>query len=135
MLFLATMISLLGLRKNPNVSTSIHLFLVEVFGYEIWNLAVADKYNAMSELVARISGEYGLENTRQQGRNAINTANVQAQAASALSAQGHLQNLDYAQKFPNNPYQLLESLAGMITGDSGLGGSIVTGKQIGRAHV
>ena len=87
------------------------------------NLAVADKYNAMSELVARISGEYSLENTRLAGRNAINTANVQAQAASALSAQGHLQNLDYAQKFPNNPYQLLESLAGMITGDSGLGGS------------
>ena len=61
------------------------------------NLAVADKYNAMSELVARISGEYGLENTRQAGRNAINTANVQASAAKALSAQGHKQDMEYTE--------------------------------------
>ena len=74
------------------------------------NLAVADKYNAMSELVARISGEYGLANTRQAGRNAINTANVQAQAASALSAQGHRQDMEYTDKYPSNPYQLTTSL-------------------------
>lgn len=86
------------------------------------NLAVADKYNAMSELVARISGEYSLENTRQAGRNAINTANVQAQAAKALSKQQHEQNLDQFQKFPNNPYTLGAAIAGMITGDQGAGG-------------
>lgn len=80
------------------------------------NLAVADKYTAMSELVARISGEYGLESTRLQGRNAINTANVQAQAASALSAQGHQQNMDYTGTYPSNPYQLTTSL-GQKAGD------------------
>lgn len=74
------------------------------------NLAVADKYNAMSELVAHITGEYGLENTRQAGRNAINTANVQAAAVSALSAQGHAQDMEYTKMYPANPYQLTSSL-------------------------
>lgn len=74
------------------------------------NLAVADKYNAMSELVARLTGEYNLENTKQQGRNAINTANVQASAASSLSAQSHKQDMEYTKVYPNNPYQLTSSL-------------------------
>lgn len=85
------------------------------------NLAVADKYNAMSELVANLAGKYGLAQTVQAGKNAVNTANVQASAAAALSAQGHQQSMDYTKNYPSNPYQLGAGLAGQIAGTDGLG--------------
>ena len=44
------------------------------------NLAVADKYNATSELVARLTGEYGLANARIHGEYGLKQSQVGANA-------------------------------------------------------
>lgn len=44
------------------------------------NLAVADKYNATSELVARLTGEYGLANARIHGEYGLKQSQIGANA-------------------------------------------------------
>lgn len=44
------------------------------------NLAVADKYNATSELVARLTGEYGLANARVHGEYGLKQSQIGANA-------------------------------------------------------
>lgn len=50
------------------------------------NLAVADKYNATSELVARLTGEYGLANARIHGEYGLNNLRLAQTPRLALPA-------------------------------------------------
>lgn len=89
------------------------------------NLAVADKYNAMSELVARISGEYSLAGHRISADAAKAAASIAgsynlASARTSAAAQRYVQDSKVAQEkymaenYPSNIWQAGSALVGGV---------------------
>lgn len=80
--------------------------------------AIAEKYTAMSELVAHLSGQYNLSNTAAIGANALNQISQQGSNARALQQQTHENQMEYTRQYPSNAYQAGSALVG------GLGNTI-----------
>lgn len=84
------------------------------------NEAIADKYTAMSQLVATLSGQYQLANTAAQGKNALNQIGAQGANALALANQQHANQMTHSAAFPSNTTQLIGAIADMFGSDGGL---------------
>jgi len=79
------------------------------------NEAVADKYTAMSELVAHLSGQYGMKTAGIYGANALQNTYAQGQNALNLADRQHQNQMSYAEANPNNMYQLIAQLINGFT--------------------
>lgn len=86
------------------------------------NLAVADKYNAASELVARISAaatRYGADAAASASRYGHD---VSATTQRYLQSSSQAHDFAVREAYPNNLYNAVASLIGQIFGDNGMSG-------------
>lgn len=82
------------------------------------NLAVADKYNAASELVARISAAASMYGSNAAASAARYGYDVSASTQRYLQAQSQAHDFAIHEAYPNNIYQTISSILGQLGGDS-----------------
>lgn len=81
------------------------------------NLAVADKYNAASELVARISAAASMYGSNAAASAARYGHNLAAATQKYMQAQSFQHDFDIHEAYPNNIYQVVSSILGQLLGD------------------
>lgn len=82
------------------------------------NLAVADKYNAASELVARISAAASMYGANASASAARYGHDVSASTQRYLQSQSQAHDFAIHEAYPNNLYQTIASILGQVGGDS-----------------
>lgn len=95
------------------------------------NEAIADKTNAMSELVARLTGGYSLQRTALSGKYQLEAAGISARSAQAIESMREAHDSYIHQNYPSNMYQavaaLVDALSGPGRGFSDFAGSVGSG--------
>lgn len=81
------------------------------------NLAVADKYNAASELVARIGAAASMYGSNAAASAARYGHDVSAATQKYMQRQSFLHDFEIHEAYPNNIYQVVSSILGQLFGD------------------
>ncbi len=81
------------------------------------NLAVADKYNAASELVARIGAAASMYGSNAAASAARYGYDVSAYTQKYMQERSFKHDFDIHEAYPNNIYQVIASILGQLGGD------------------